>query len=553
MSKSKGDWRWLRDEFNIARLSELLGVKRQLIDNWIRGRNDPDFLSTLKLVTMVGSIEELEHRAKVKIELKLPDNTKSHTSPKILTDRNYGYLITLAEHLKYNSRFQDLHTLAYAALKDTASKDKVLTARLWFDVGYAQLMLGYPLDAVDSVRKARKLLPTREDSILLADTHWLGGECLRVVGKLSEAYPHLEEAQKIYKRLGARASFYESGPVWLEWDLGRYFAARGKYDSALRHFGRMENMAKDISLAEAEVIGAWSRGDIAEMRSEFSRAIANYLYAKGLAEIIGDSFWEAGSLWRTAEVYRKVGQFKNAVATAEDVRRRFEAIGNHRMVAKADCVLAGCYLQAGLIDKASDLYNGSLDIFSKAEDSPMERSILIGLGYIDLAYESQKQKPDYRRPLQTFLQADTNYPNIEDPYLNVYKDLANGEALRLAGYTERALTRFQDVMKASTTNGYQLEKAHAFLGIAATKIMRGEADRESCVEAFKLYRKMGSIWGQAQALITHALIERELNGGGAYLLHEASKLARENSLLPDRRLTKSIQKEKQVLLFIQAV
>lgn len=161
MSKSKGNWRWLRDVFNIAQLAELLGVKRQIIDNWIRGRNDPDFLSTLKLATLVGSIEELERRAKVRIDLKISNDIKSYPSSSILTDRNYGYLISLAEHLKYISRFQELHTLAYAALKDTAGKDQVLTARLWFDIGYAQLMLGDPLEATESVRRARKLLPTK--------------------------------------------------------------------------------------------------------------------------------------------------------------------------------------------------------------------------------------------------------------------------------------------------------------------------------------------------------------------------------------------------------
>src|SRR5688572_32155405 len=106
MRKSKGDWSWLRDESNTARLADLIGVKRQLIDNWIRGRNDPDFLSTLKLATLVGSIEELERRAGVKMDLKMTDRIKLYSPLGVLTDRNYSYLISLAEHLKYISRFQ---------------------------------------------------------------------------------------------------------------------------------------------------------------------------------------------------------------------------------------------------------------------------------------------------------------------------------------------------------------------------------------------------------------------------------------------------------------
>jgi tetratricopeptide (TPR) repeat protein len=553
MSKSKGDWQWLRDAFKISDLAEILGVKRQIIDNWIRGRNDPDFLSTLKLATLVGSLEELERRTKVKIELGPLGDFEPYPPPHISEDRSYGYLISVSEHLKYTSRFEDLYAQTSAALENSARKDKVLTARLWFNKGYAQLMLGLPLDAVESASKARKLLPTKEDSMLLADTHWLAGESLRTVGKLNEAYPHLEAARKIYMRLGAKPSYPEPGPIWLEWDLGRYFAAYGKYDRALDHFKHMEKMARDIWLAEAEVIAVWSRADIAEMKSEFNKAVMNYHQAKRLAELIGDNFWKAMAIWRTAEVYRKLGRFEEAFATAEAVRQSFETIGNRRMAAKADCVLAACYLQTGLLDKASDLYNRSIDIFSKAEDAPMERSVLIGLGFIDLAHESRRPKPKYRKPLQAFLEIDANYPNINDPYLNVYKDLAFAEALRLAGYTERALTHFDTALKISSSFGAQLEKAHALLGTAATKIMKGEADRESCIEAFKLYRKVGSIWGQGQALIIQALIERDLNGGGANLLHEADVIMGENSLLAKRQLMKSLKKEKHVLLFIQAV
>jgi tetratricopeptide (TPR) repeat protein len=559
MRKSKGDWSWLRDEFNTTRLAELLGVKRQLIDNWVRGRNDPDFLSTLKLASLIGSIEELERRAKIIIDPNLRGNVELDSPFSVLNDRNYDYMISVAEHLKFIGRFQELYTYADTALKDVAGKDKLLTARLWFDMGYAQLMLGYPLDAVNLVRKARKLLPTKEESILLADIYWLSGECLRVVGKLGEAYPQLEEARKIYKSLGAKPSRYATGPIWLEWDLGRYFAAYGRYDTALQHFERMEIMAKDTWLAEAEVIGAWSRGDIAEMKSDFGRATANYIYAKELARLIGDSFWEATALWRTAEVYRKLGQFKSAVATAEAARRNFETISNPRMVAKADCVLAACYLQMRVLDKASDLYNNSINIFSDSEDVPMEQSILLGLGFIDLAYESQKPTPDYRKPLQAFLEIDAKRPQIYDPCLVVYNDLAYAEALRLAGYTERALTRFHDVIKTSNKYGFQLEKAHALLGVAATKLLGAEVDRQSCNEALKLYQKVGSLWGQVQALIIRAIIEREMGEGGSHLLREAALLASHNSLHAEARLIEnymtqsSLQKEKHVLVFIQAV
>jgi tetratricopeptide (TPR) repeat protein len=268
---------------------------------------------------------------------------------------------------------------------------------------------------------------------------------------------------------------------------------------------------------------------------------------------------ESMELWRTAEVYWNLGRFEDAIITAGGARRSFESIGNRRMMAKADCVLAASYLQTGALDKASDLYNDAIDIFSEAEDAPMERSILLGLGLVDLAYQSQKPKPDHRKSLQVFMDIEAKYTSIDDPYLTVYKDLACAEALRLTYRAEGALTRFHDVIKISNLYGYQLEKAHALLGIAATKLLGAEADRQSCNQALKLYQKVGSVWGQVQALIIQALIERDTGNSSAHLLQQASILARENSLFAASQLIETlniqdpIQKDRHVLLFLQAV
>jgi hypothetical protein len=189
----------------------------------------------------------------------------------------------------------------------------------------------------------------------------------------------------------------------------------------------------------------------------------------------------------------------------------------------------------------------------------MEQSGLLGLGLVDLMYESQKPTPDYRKPLQIFLEIDAKRTHIHDPYLLVYNDLAYAEAARLAGYTERALSRLDAVIKISNKHGFQLEKAHALLGIAATKLLSAGADRESCNEAFKIYQKVGSIWGQVQALITRALIEYAMGEASANLLREAALLASNNSLNTESQLIESylaqgaLQKDRHILLFIQAV
>src|SRR5690349_3371501 len=142
MSKSKGDWRWLRDVFNISKLAELLGVKRQIIDNWIRGRNDPSFQNIQKLAGLVGSWEELDSRAKVKLKFSSLERSESYPSPGVFAAGNYSELIKSLNNLRYIGQFEKLRTSAYEALKGVAGKDNLVTARFWFEIGYAELMLG---------------------------------------------------------------------------------------------------------------------------------------------------------------------------------------------------------------------------------------------------------------------------------------------------------------------------------------------------------------------------------------------------------------------------
>ena len=539
---SKGNWSWIPEEakeqwgFTVSELAAWLGVKRQVVDNWVRGRNDPDIANVIKLARLVGSIEELARRTGIDIDFSPPGVLQFNPPFQHSKHRDYENLRSIAEWMKYTSRFKELYEQSHELLRDAAGQDKHFTAQLFFNLAYAELMLGRPQDAVRSVTKARKMLPPKKDSLLLADTHWFAGECLRVVSKFSEAQHHLEEARKVYQRVNAKPSFRSSGPLWLEWDFGRIYAAYGQYDKAADYFLLMEKLARENWLAEGEVIASWSYGDIDETKSRFKAALLAYHDAEQLAGEIGDKFWEAMALWRIAEVYRKTSAFKAALQAAEAARNIFREIGNERMVSKVDCTTAACYLMAGLYNEARGLYYNAVENFVQTGDTQMQHLSLLGLGYIRLIEESQKTTPNFKDILPTFVDLDARRPKSYEIYQAVTEDLALAEAFRLAGYTSHALSRYHTVEKTSARYGYQLERAHALMGIAATKSMKGEVDRERCIEALEIYRRLGSRWGEVQALITRTIIEFGTGGNGSEYLQEASRIRQEISLKSDREL-----------------
>jgi tetratricopeptide (TPR) repeat protein len=538
---SRGDWSWISEEaknrwgFTVSELASWLGVKRQVVDNWLRGRNDPDIINVFKLARLVGSIEELASRAGLEIEFSPPDVIQFNPPMQSPNDRDYEHLRSVAEWMKYTSRFKELYEQSYRLLRDSSNIDNTLNAQHLFNLAYADLMLGRPSNAIQSLNKAKKVL-TEEGSLLLGDIYWFTGECYRVVNKLNIAQFQLEKARKIYQHLNAKPTFLFSGPLWLEWDLGRLYAAYGEYDKAADYFTRMGKLAREIWLAEGDIIATWSFGDIDEMRSNFKAALPAYFNAKQLANQVGDKFWEAMALWRIAEVYRKTRTIIDAVQVAENALQIFKDIGNERMIAKVECTIASCNLQMGLLEEACKGYYKVVEVFKRNEDIQMEHAALLGFDYVRLCKESRRTVPNFKEVLPAFEDIILRRPESYDPYQAVCEDLGLAEALRLAGHPDQALSRFHAIVRTSIKYGYQLEKAHALLGIAATKFFTGEADREGCNEALKIYEKLGSIWGRIQCFLLLGFIKLEEGESGSVYLEEALKLARNIALTAETKL-----------------
>jgi len=380
---SRGDWRWIRTEatqrgLSLPQLASYLDVTPQAVNYWVNNRNDPDFLNLLKLAHIFcdGSLEKLAHKAGIDLRalrqdlrlqaealgiepplsitngpvepLLLPPPLAAPSSPTALAERFRAAYTSATDLMKYTSRFAELQAVASRLLQELPDGDAPFKARLYFDLGYAALMLGRYLEGMHLAAQARGLLSSQKAPLLLADTHWLAGECLRIIGELHEARRQCEASGQIHQRLRARASAHEPGPMWVAWNLGCIEAASGHYEAALAHFVHLGRMAAGARLPEASVLALWGRAYVAEMRGEFEKARRGYRRAKQFAERAGDRFWAAEALWRMAEVSRKVSRFQEALAQAQAAQRVYDALGHETMPAKLACTIAACHRQSHL-------------------------------------------------------------------------------------------------------------------------------------------------------------------------------------------------------------
>ena len=568
---AKGNWSWLRKEFEqrlgitVADFARLLGAKRQRVDNWAGNRNDPDFLNTLLLAYFFAndSAESLAYKAGVDwdslindinsraeqlgIELPAPKGSEfASTLYKLFDIQDIDALSIIAEYFNYSSGFQQLHDMARRLLKETLGREEIITARLWFYVAYAELMLGRAADAIKSAAKVRELFRPEEDERLLADTYWLSGESERVIGRYNKAYSYLQKAARIYRRLDVKPTARDSGPMWVEWDLGRLECSYGRYNIALRHFERLSKMAQETGLAEAAIIAIWSRACVDEEVSDFNSAFTGFSKASEFAYYVGNKFWEAQSLRNKAEIERKMGRYEDAIETALSASKIYESIGNEKLSTHSRLVIAASYLQMGDPDEAYKLYYEAATIYEKARDEPMMRMALLGLEFARLVMESRQQTPGYAESLLSLRDMNESRPREYDVYYEAYERLALAEALRLTNNLNKAHDMFLAIAEACDSYGHKLEKAHALLGIAETKRLIGDADKENCNRALEIYRKVGSKWGEVHTLIALALIKLERGNSASPFIEEALMIAQEASLKADVSFVESLVREKPV-------
>ncbi len=561
---SKGDWSWLRTEavrrgMTVPQLALCLGVSPQAVNYWERGRNDPDFQNILRLAILFfdGSVERLADRVGLNQVALLQDMTaqaeamgvelpigdvRSQTAVLPLyfpvdalisgSDSQARALYrSLAELLKAAGRYREWRDQTLAALRLMRGSRDPFVAQLWLDLAYADLMLGHYPEGVQAAEAARSALRPRQDLALLADTHWLSAESLRIMGDLAEARRHCEEAASLFQR--AKVPANQPDLVWVLWNLGRIETASGRYDQALAHLQRTSDMAASAPLADAQALTYWATGYIHEMQGSFSAAREQYHRARQLARRLGDAYWETTVVWRLAELERKTGQIDAARTMVEPGLSAFRLLDNSNMAANLNCTIAACCLYRGEWDVAQALFREAMNVFAADSDFPMIRFAQVGTLTARLAEESQQAAPNFGSLLPEFQAIGAAAEAEYNHFVQLQERLAYAEALRLAQFCDAAQDQFAAVARVSAASGHRVEHAHALLGIAATKQSLHQADRETCIKALRMYQEAGVLPGQVQALVILALIEVLQGGPPEAYVNEAAAIARRATMKAD--------------------
>lgn len=586
-----GNWSWIEEivrgqGLSISQFAKVHGFRQQTFSNWVRNINDPDMLNLMRLAIIFteGSIDALLKRAQVDIsfiqeELEAglkrladydleavglgPAATVSFKAPLdalldrgVLSDQFMKTYDSATALMKYTSLFEELQTVTASILQKTTNLDRVLAGRFYFDLAYAQLMLGRYPEGLESANEARKRLFNQNQPLLTADTYWLSAELLRIIGDQPEAKRHAEAAEGIYQQAQIEPSWDKPGPMWTDWNNSCIEADYGNYGNASGYLNNLAVDAERTSLAEAICAADWGLAYLDEMQSRFGRAVDQYRWVRVTANHQRDTFWEAESLWRIAEVQRKTGQYDQALITVREARNLYASIGNISMLRKLDCTEAACRLHKGDTDQALALFEQAAAFFEENLDYPMERTAQLGTTWARLARSDQTTSGVFVQFLDPLDELESTELTQHNVYRRSYEQLAHAEGLRLSGNADRALEGYLSVLENSTKHDHLLEQAHAQLGAAEAQRVSGNSDVTACHNALAIYRQVGSAWGEIHSLITLGLLEQQQGDSGSAAFQEAAGLAEQRAFLVEINLIEDLLKSsgssstQHVLIFI---
>ena len=585
----KGDWSWIAAEtakrgMSITRVAQYIDITEQAVRKWIRGQSPPSLEHAQRLADLFtgGSLDRLiaktrdslEHLLDMDMQLKATSpRHASNVAPqfgddddavlfeiplkllssgdKRLEGHTANYVVEANRLLIHARRFRALKAQAKDVLGKLVGQRTTLSAQMWCDVAYAEVMLGHYPEGAEAAWAAQKADHGRLGPALLADSEWLMADCLRSMSHLKDAREHGEESLRLYRKAGVPE--YAEGPMWAEWALSRVDHLEGKLDAALNRCDKVKEVARRGEHRDGVALEIWCRAHIHEMRGELERSLELYQEAKQYCRRIDYLYWEASTEWRISEVLRKKGELRGALTLAEQTTNTFAGLENDDQVSTVWLVTANCYLHQGKYQEATKLFKKIEKHAKLNQDIWLQERSALSVQLCHLAFESLKPRPDYRAWLP--IAAEQRPLATASWSLHTYTMLFQAEALRLNGHASAALDQFHALARRCADSGHQLEQAYALLGAAEAQRQMGQNDRSTVNQALKLFRKMGSSWGQTHALITTALLETNDSGMSAAYLNEAYALADKAGFRQESVLIQELQqgieaRRNHVLLFV---
>jgi tetratricopeptide (TPR) repeat protein len=353
------------------------------------------------------------------------------------------------------------------------------------------------------------------------------------MGHWAETRSHCNEARRLYIKTGLP---HVEGQMWIDWNLGRVATSEGNYDEALEHFDRMAAAAQRLGHGSGALTQRYGVAMLADLRGDLNKALDQYAPIQRNARRDGNAYWDAMILWKTADVLCRKGDVLRAASMAQQAMRTYEALDNGDMIASVAFTLGYCQIHLGRAEQARATFAGVAARFARSLDMTTVRMARIGERFALLARIGAQEAPHFDE-LLPLIAPDPTLPRLSLRF-ELLEALFAAEVLRLNGRETTAHDHYAAIARRAAEHDHQLEQAHALLGMAESKRLLSQPDRETLNQALEIYERIGAAWGRVHARIAQALIEPN---EAAQQLQEAKRIAQACSFHADAAFIERLQ------------
>ncbi|PDW03705.1 adenylyl cyclase [Candidatus Viridilinea mediisalina] len=382
-------------------------------------------------------------------------------------------------------------------------------------------------EALEHLRSAEALCRNNLDEVpplLLAAIYADMGQVLRRLGEIDQA---LEICRFGLTRIRNDEGSCEDERIEadLQQLMGTLYAMRGTYDEARFHFANALAAQESIDDLYGCARSHNNLGYLAQLQSDYARAVGHYSQAEQLARKISAKYILSSVLLNAGYGYYRLDRYTEAEAACRDAMALCEEMGDQAGVAQADDTLGLIAYSRGDYDAAIEAYRRALAIYREQQSTYQEGNTLALLA---VAHSARNEAPQALELAQQALDLarQSQLPQLEVEALNAlaeaglvasaqsHLDAANQQILLAT-----ATTHAQNAATIATSLGSKLDQGIALRLQAEIAARQGHPYAEAFSAALELLKatKSNFEYARTQARFGSALAACNDSAAAAYL------------------------------------
>ncbi|NTU42637.1 MAG: tetratricopeptide repeat protein [Nitrospirales bacterium] len=243
-----------------------------------------------------------------------------------------------------------------------------------------------------------------------------------------------------------------------------------QYKESLKLFKKAVSLSRKQNDLQGLIDSTVASADIYRMIGEFDNAVESYEEALEACEALGDAMTAADCLAGMGLSLRAMGMWKEAIRFIKTSQKTYIKEEDKKGLAFSLWAEAGAWRVAGNITKTIEVFNQALEVFTALREKPGKGYAICGLG------GAHRMAGKFKESLKYYKQANTIFSGLKDTFGTAYSHCGIGNAYRMLGDFEKAQAHFSDATRLYAEIGDIVSYSYTLWSLATLHKVHGDLD-----------------------------------------------------------------------------